>query len=817
MAIESSFHRRGSAVDIKELGRQLAINKTLDSELIGGARVSQGGPEESFRIPKQKLPKYLIHPDSKKLGWFELCTAMLLLYIAIATPVEVAFMPAPTRADDPWFVMGRFIDFVFIVEMVLQFFIMTWRTDDPSKVETSLKVISTNYLNGWFTIDVFSIAASAFDIIPIAMGNATGPKSPLSSFRVVRILRLAKLIRLLRASKRLKDWSVRLATPQSIVTVVSTLIECVYIVHIFACTFGMMTIVPESPLDTWYATHGYCRPGVNGSLDENNMLMYECVDALYLYLQCFWWAAGMLMGAPISLSPNKGPWDHYYANAARPVLLTVGETCVVLTLKAITAFEWVTVIARFVNVYNNLDPDARDFRMGWDALNRFVTYFKVGSADAQELRRYYIERAEQARAKSRKRVMNDFSPYLAEKFVWKLNKEWLIRVPCFSLVVERLVLRPESGMERFLVEVALSMQPSVFVPSERPPARRLYIIVDGEARHKGVTLRKGMSWGAEDVLLTGQLAKNKRAHAMSYLHVLWVDADSIVQVGKSHRTAFLLTKLWATVYCCGEVIVEDYRREHKSGAPVHIGEKAHQITPMAVEQKINAGFLTVMALKRDNMNGKPQQIFNADGKALYVPRYKSVHLGEYEITESDAHSSLRRPKGAPPTYFQVRPKALRKEQPDDPDALEAAPAELDIFGAGACSDRSTPRVAATLSSGLNPTTLPNGDAVTATDSSSTSGDNAMSAGSPIRMFQGFLGGGGGERAVEELRPLLESLIAGQTRLHAAISNQAMEQQTFMKDMRVELNTQKQTTKVISDEVQALRKWVTTDVLSKLRA
>ena len=44
--------------------------------------------------------------------------------------------------------------------------------------------------------------------------------------------------------------------------------------------------------------------------------------------------------------------------------------------------------------------------------------------------------------------MNEFSPQLAEKFVWKLNKDWLMRVPCFSLVVERLLQRPESGMER---------------------------------------------------------------------------------------------------------------------------------------------------------------------------------------------------------------------------------------------------------------------------------------------------------------------------------------------------------------------------------
>ena len=75
---------------------------------------------------------------------------------------------------------------------------------------------------------------------------------------------------------------------------------------------------------------------------------------------------------------------------------------IVLLLKATTAFLWTTVIARFVQVYNNLDPDSRDFRMGWDALNRFISYFGVSKPDALELRRFYIERSELARSRARK-------------------------------------------------------------------------------------------------------------------------------------------------------------------------------------------------------------------------------------------------------------------------------------------------------------------------------------------------------------------------------------------------------------------------------
>ena len=115
---------------------------------------------------------------------------------------------------------------------------------------------------------------------------------------------------------------------------------------------------------------------------------YECVSPGVKYIQCFWWSAGMLMGAPISLSPYKGPYERHFADPNNTQMFTQTEVLVMIVLKTITAFEWVTVLARFVQVYNNLDPDARDFRAGWDALNRFINYFKVAKADALELRRY---------------------------------------------------------------------------------------------------------------------------------------------------------------------------------------------------------------------------------------------------------------------------------------------------------------------------------------------------------------------------------------------------------------------------------------------
>ena len=57
------------------------------------------------------------------------------------------------------------------------------------------------------------------------------------------------------------------------------------------------------------------------------------------------------------------------------------EQVVVIVFKTISAFFFLTVTARFVTVYNNLNPDAKAFNQGLDALNSFVAYFNLAKAD----------------------------------------------------------------------------------------------------------------------------------------------------------------------------------------------------------------------------------------------------------------------------------------------------------------------------------------------------------------------------------------------------------------------------------------------------
>lgn len=237
--------------------------------------------------------------------------------------------------------------------------------------------------------------------------------------------------------------------------------------------------------------------------------------------------------------------------------------------------------------------------------------------------------------------MHDFSPHLAEKYVWKLNNRWLMVVPCFSLVVERIQLQPKSGMERFLIRVAMEMAPATFVPTEKPPGKRLYIITDGEALHWGRALTKGDTWGAYDVLLnSSQLKRAERASAVTYLHVLFVSASTFETIGAEHRQGLMLSRLWAMLNAAGTELIRMYRQQRAAACSIKIGYELESrfVRPADVQRRINSRQLSVEPMRGE---GERKQ-YSTDGLVLFKFKYEFIDSGDYEIVaiKSQDHDAL---------------------------------------------------------------------------------------------------------------------------------------------------------------------------------
>ena len=652
LCISSSMTSKTTKSDL-ERSRQVVKR----FEMADNNATSQEGQNASFEDEDDDiaaLPWYLLSPNSSLVSVWDTICIVALVFTALATPFEVAFLSAPKRADEPLFIVNRIIDAIFVIDITANFFRV--RADPTGEWEPRLPHLAWMYLKGWFAIDVVGVASSAFDVIPLVTGSASATpmtaslqpdaKSPLSSLRIVRALRLIKLVRLLGASRQLKYWQVRMGTPRATYTIVSTFCEVVVISHYCACVLGLMTIFSESQLDTWLATHGYCTP-----LPDVAGLEAECVGPGEIYLQCLWWGGGMLLGAPLFMSPPQGPYERYYSEHnlgghLNGTDLTHTEQIIVIMLKTFVALLWATVIARLVGVYNTLDPESRDFRTGWDALNRYISYFRIDQQSAIGLRTFYLERAAVARQKSRARVVADFSPLLVEDFMWRYNKKWLERAPCFSLVLRSISMigGSEQGHgQQFLVKISLAMTPAIFVPKERPPARHLYIIQRGTARHKGQLLRQGVTWGHDDVFLSGiPDARRARARASSHLHVLSLQAKDIEPLKDEFRGPYLLTKLWACIHAAASYLIELYRIDHRM-LKMQVGTGAGKLSPVELERRLNFDQSDPRTLKTVLATCDSGALLkSADGLPVYKLFFNIIDLGSYQIVKERGINGLRR-------------------------------------------------------------------------------------------------------------------------------------------------------------------------------
>ena len=182
---------------------------------------------------RSSKPWYIIDPRRSQtfLPAWDSLTTLCLLFTALVTPFEVAFLTMPRTIGfalrDPLFLCNRVIDVAFGLDIILNFLLMYQDSDriDGVKWVDEPSTIARHYLRSWFALDLFSMLPSTFDILPYAFGDsatsAVGAaggaldnkeEEILTRFkflRVVRCLRLIKLMRLLRASRMMTRWETR--------------------------------------------------------------------------------------------------------------------------------------------------------------------------------------------------------------------------------------------------------------------------------------------------------------------------------------------------------------------------------------------------------------------------------------------------------------------------------------------------------------------------------------------------------------------------------------------------------------------------------
>ena len=276
----------------------------------------------------------------------------------------------------------------------------------------TLRAIARQYAYGWLCFDVLTIAPSAFDIQGFILARGWVPRdhygfpalntgaSDLFLLRVVRGLRLVKLVRLVRGARLLKRWQTRVALSWSSLRLIQLLVILMLTMHWFACLLALQvrnlprspapqpaqafsnlcvwlacllvlqTAFSLDPLTTWLGRYDHC--GV--SVSEPNIGDTVCTPPFVLWLQCAYWAMGIITG--LNVYPPRGLGVHVpiysLTNPGVEEGLSDSEMVVQLCVMLAGALVWAYVLASFVDIIINMSPERKEFRNSLDSLNRFL-------------------------------------------------------------------------------------------------------------------------------------------------------------------------------------------------------------------------------------------------------------------------------------------------------------------------------------------------------------------------------------------------------------------------------------------------------------
>ncbi len=186
---------------------------------------------------------FIVNPNSNFARQWDMLMVALLIFTALVTPFEVAFL---TSAFDFLFVINRMVDFGFMCDMVLNFF-LGYFDENEARMVWNQKRIASRYLKGWFSIDLVSILP--FDTVALAMNSKE--LSQLKILRVIRLLRLIKLMRIFRSSRVIKRIQSNSGLSFSTWALIKFLVLVLICLHWTACVWGMWPSMGENE-NNWY-------------------------------------------------------------------------------------------------------------------------------------------------------------------------------------------------------------------------------------------------------------------------------------------------------------------------------------------------------------------------------------------------------------------------------------------------------------------------------------------------------------------------------------------------------------------------------------
>jgi len=451
--------------------------------------------------------RLLFNPQSKTMQRWNAAVTAALVFVAIVTPYEVAFLAPEVN----WLLfMNRFIDGIFIVDMVLQFLtavkirvkLGASRSRRESGWIRNRGEIAKRYLRGWFSLDVLSLIP--FDFLSVYMaGNAI--VKHLVSFRAIRIVRLLKILKVLKMSRTISQLQIYFSISFSKLILLKLSLRLVVLAHWMACIWGLTGKL--------LGTRFECTEDGEVVIDP------ELVNATTVGVS--WITDYLVKDEPTHDSPCNPA--HLYACSLYWAIMTISsigyggivpvrfeEYLISCMLQLAGATLWAYTIGTAFGALRGMDPERIQFESSMDSLNYMMAETHQPLATRHALRKHFHKGRQQQWSGHYRQLKNLMSPHLSGEVALHDAGRWLKHVWYLDRCDKRLA-----------VQLAANLRCLLYAPREKfPVGQALYIMKKGACAQAGRVLTTGSVWGIDMILESKVLQERRPAIALTYAEVL---------------------------------------------------------------------------------------------------------------------------------------------------------------------------------------------------------------------------------------------------------------------------------------------------------
>uniref|UniRef100_A0A061SEQ6 Voltage-gated ion channel superfamily n=1 Tax=Tetraselmis sp. GSL018 TaxID=582737 RepID=A0A061SEQ6_9CHLO len=478
-------------------------------------------------------PRGLLDPRKKGMQHWDLLIAVLLIFTAVVTPYEVAFLQMNSPLD-ALFIINRIVDFSFIVDMIIQFNLIYHDASTNAWV-TDRRRIARRYLMGPFLIDFLSIIP--FDTVGMVLEDGSIQK--LKIFRIVRLLRLVKLLRIIRSGKIFKQMEHYLNMGYAMLTLIKFILGTLAIAHWMACAWMLCQQI-ENSCHNWIMYYFGTPEDIDRYCSdvpvEECLLRFpgDCQPDASCANGCGTWYHREEAGEFLGISTLHLFVTSYYWSLV--TMSTIGYGDVLPNTPTERAFTimamifgtsvFAYVVGSVCGIVANLDKKSTEFYELMDNLTNFAHENQLDAELLNKLRAYFRYRSQYTAMSEWNDLLRLMSPALRGEVAMLKSGNWVGKIPYFA-----------KAPREFMIEIAMRLESETYPPWEEimhmdQHSEKMFIIERGIVGCKGRVIVRGRAIGAE-LMLTNYPA-DYTARALTYTDLFCLHRDSLKEVSERY-------------------------------------------------------------------------------------------------------------------------------------------------------------------------------------------------------------------------------------------------------------------------------------------